>query len=551
MKSERPDRVIRISLFWQFLLQILVASVIPILLISSFVHQGFTAAAREAGAAAQRELDAQATTYLQVRATHTAHAITQLLVAQVRETRAATALPHLPAAYLDFYRSHQGELWYPAGTRAAPQERRVTVPLYREIAYIDAQGREQIRIVDGHVVPPAALRDVRDPAHTTYRTETYFAATRVLPRGEVYVSHVTAWYTSEAAQPGGALASGQAVEGARYGTYDAILRFATPVVNAAGAFDGIVMLALDYRQVMEEVIHLQPDASPTQWTVYPDYSSGDYAYLFDDEGYVIAHPRLARIRGLDPTGQLVPYMTGAMSREEREKHPLNVQYAAFVDPNLPTIYAAVRRGQAGSIVLRNTAGVHSATAYMAIPFTHGVYRASGIFGGIAVATNLTEFYGPATSVQRSIRAQEARFWGVLLWGGAVSSLTALALALLVTRLISHPLLQLTAAARLMERGELDSALLNRLMHRRVGDELTKLAQVFTHMAEQVQLRERKLKEQLVELHIQIDEQKKQEQVAEITESEYFQDLKQRARTLRTKKERAGEAPDQNAGASTE
>jgi hypothetical protein len=311
------------------------------------------------------------------------------------------------------------------------------------------------------------------------------------------------------------------------------------------------MLALDYRHVMEEVIHLQPDASPTQWTVYPDYASGNYAYLFDDDGYVIAHPRLARMRGLAPNGQVVPYMSAPMSRAEREKHPLNLQYAAFVDPNLPTIYAAVRRGQAGSMVLRNTAGVPSATAYVAIPFTHGVYRASGIFGGIAVAANLTEFYKPATSVRRSIQTQEARFWGVLLGGGVVSGLAGVALALLVTRRISHPLLQLTSAARLMERGDLDTALLTRLLQRRVGDELTTLAQVFKHMAEQVQLRELKLKDQIVELHIQIDESKKQQQVAEITESDYFQDLQQQARRLRTKRAGAGEAPDQNPSAPSE
>jgi nitrate/nitrite-specific signal transduction histidine kinase len=99
--------------------------------------------------------------------------------------------------------------------------------------------------------------------------------------------------------------------------------------------------------------------------------------------------------------------------------------------------------------------------------------------------------------------------------------------------------QLSNAARAMERGELNTAVLNTLLHRRVQDEVTKLAQVFKQMAEQVQLRERKLKQQVVDLRIQIDEQKKQEHVAEITETAYFQDLQQRAQALRNKRGRAG------------
>ena len=66
--------------------------------------------------------------------------------------------------------------------------------------------------------------------------------------------------------------------------------------------------------------------------------------------------------------------------------------------------------------------------------------------------------------------------------------------------------------------------------------MTKLAQVFKQMAEQVQLREHKLKEQISKLQIQIDEKRQQQEVDEITETDYFQNLKQRAKTLRNKAE---------------
>jgi hypothetical protein len=41
-------------------------------------------------------------------------------------------------------------------------------------------------------------------------------------------------------------------------------------------------------------------------------------------------------------------MTGDMSREEQQKHPLNMKYSAFADPHLLKTYEAVMRGKRGS-----------------------------------------------------------------------------------------------------------------------------------------------------------------------------------------------------------
>ena len=64
------------------------------------------------------------------------------------------------------------------------------------------------------------------------------------------------------------------------------------------------------------------------------------------------------------------------------------------------------------------------------------------------------------------------------------------------------------------------------------DELGQLARVFQRMMRQVYTREQNLKRQVAELRIEIDEVKKNSQVAEITESEYFQQLRKKARRLR-------------------
>ena len=54
------------------------------------------------------------------------------------------------------------------------------------------------------------------------------------------------------------------------------------------------------------------------------------------------------------------------------------------------------------------------------------------------------------------------------------------------------------------------------------------------MAREVQLREQRLKAQVQELTIEIDRTREAKQVAEITETDYFQELQAKARTLRAR-----------------
>ena len=66
--------------------------------------------------------------------------------------------------------------------------------------------------------------------------------------------------------------------------------------------------------------------------------------------------------------------------------------------------------------------------------------------------------------------------------------------------------------------------------------LATLAAEFAQMATQVKAREEALQRQVEQLRIEIDEAKKQRQVAEIVESDYFQSLKSKAANLRQKRE---------------
>jgi CheY-like chemotaxis protein len=86
------------------------------------------------------------------------------------------------------------------------------------------------------------------------------------------------------------------------------------------------------------------------------------------------------------------------------------------------------------------------------------------------------------------------------------------------------------AAGAVEAGEFDAAALESVAGR--DDALGKLGRVFQRMAAEVQAREERLRAEVRELRIEIDESRQASKVAEITDSDYFKDLRNRASELR-------------------
>ncbi|HEX6985154.1 MAG TPA: HAMP domain-containing protein, partial [Planctomycetaceae bacterium] len=105
-------------------------------------------------------------------------------------------------------------------------------------------------------------------------------------------------------------------------------------------------------------------------------------------------------------------------------------------------------------------------------------------------------------------------------------------AALMAQSLSRPLLRLETAARAVESGRLSPAEATELQATAGDDELGQLVRVFGRMAGEVVEREQRLRREVAELQIQIDHDKKARQVAEITETDYFQSLQARAKELR-------------------
>ena len=90
--------------------------------------------------------------------------------------------------------------------------------------------------------------------------------------------------------------------------------------------------------------------------------------------------------------------------------------------------------------------------------------------------------------------------------------------------------RVVAAAAAVEAETFDVDSLDSVAAR--DDALGQLARVFQRMAREVFERERRLKAQVQQLRIEIDEARAAEKVAEITDTDYFRDLQKKASKLR-------------------
>jgi hypothetical protein len=117
-------------------------------------------------------------------------------------------------------------------------------------------------------------------------------------------------------------------------------------------------------------------------------------------------------------------------------------------------------------------------------------------------------------------------------------------ALLMARIITRPIRILTSSIKILGQENFDASALNvnhpLLKDSQTQDDIGQLVRIFLAMSEQVRVGNQKLKTQVQELCIEIDENKKAHQVADITENEYFQQLQYKVQKLRKQSVSAGE-----------
>lgn len=412
-----------------------------------------------------------------------------------------------------------------------------TKPLYREISFIDLQGRERIKIRDNLI--SSDLVDVSDPRNTFCRAEQYFPQLKRLKRGEIYVSdvigaYVPGWiYTTKSGirvRPGSAHAGR---ENPRDKTFQGIIRWATPSYDATGQKTGYVTMALDHAHVMEFTDHVVP--TEERFTALSDGGSGNYAFIWDHKDRSIAHARDFFIYGYDPeTGRSVPgwisqetydeYKRSGLSLEaftqrlpsfrnfSQKKQPAGEQIrkgqipldCRILDtaPQCEGWHAGTEDGGSGSFVIL-WSGLWKLTTHAAIPYYTGQYGKSRRgFGYVTIGANVEDFHRDATVTRGKIEQQLARSGrevarrnaGVLAFinekaahnRGAMTLIMILAglgvsaMAIALSLGITKPLRLLTDGVRSMGRGKLEQSIPVTSQ-----DEIGHLATTFNEMARSI------------------------------------------------------------------
>ncbi|MBT0653899.1 PAS domain-containing sensor histidine kinase [Geomobilimonas luticola] len=481
----------RLTLFKKILLAMLLISLLPLLVSSLLLSVNLGNTREKLAARIAATADQEASESLRLKAEQVADNITDFLATCEGDLKLLAALPRDPRTLKAFYDSRRGEVWHRLMTPTGPGEIREWFPRYASLSIVDRSGQETFAIQEGRILPRGELRDVSLPANTEFKSEEYFLKTRSLKPGEIYVSRLTGFHVSKQEQLSGALDPESAVHGKEY---RGVIRFATPMTDSRGKFAGIVVLSLDHRHLMEFSQHILPGKNAT--TVFPSYQSGNYAFLFDDEGWIITHPKFWDIRGLDRDGKLIPPYTAASSKEDvaTGRIPYNLDHAGFVHPNYPVVANLVREKKSGHVDITNVGGATKVMAFAPILYRTGEYERSGIFGGVTIGFQTDQFREAARTSVTLINRQLQEHITTSAFIVALTSLLVVFCAWLLSRGITRPLAVLTDRARQLAAGETGNR-----VDVASSDEVGELAESFNRMAGELEQRKNNLLRTLGEL----------------------------------------------------
>ncbi len=481
----------RLTLFKKILMITLLLSLVPLAASSLLLFFNLESINTRLPAEIAETSDIQASESLQMRAQHVADTISDFLRQCESDVLFLASSDLDRQMLLNFYVNRRGEIWERQATSEGIRVMHLLIPLYRSLAVIDKSGREQIVIRDGQFLPPDQLRNLSVPGATEFLRESYPEKIQRLKKREIYVSHLTGFHVSRQEQLAGAPDPESALNGA---TYQGVVRFGTPIFDDTGEYNGMVVISLDHRHLMGFSQHIDPGRSFS--TPFPSYKSGNYAFLFDDEGWIITHPKFWDIRGVDKNGVLVPPYTERSSKSDIDNGliPFNLDQAGFIHLNYPRVADEIRRQRTGFVDITNVGGSKKIMAYAPILYDTGDYRKHGVFGGITIGFQVDQFHDAARKGSRLISKQlgehRTRSAIVLLVTALISALSAWGLS----RGISKPLRQLTDGAHRLAQGETDCR-----VEVSSKDEIGDLANTFNFMSEELETRKNSLLSTLDEL----------------------------------------------------
>jgi hypothetical protein len=364
--------------------------VIPVSLMAILIANGIFKLGDIAKERAATVLDQKSQEEIQIRAINTAEEVASFLTERKKDLLIATILPTTESSYKQFVNENKKAVWVKQENKIG----QIMLPLYSEMAFIDRNGTEVIKIVNGEIAPRSALVNVGNSKNTVYKSEDYFLKTIKLNKGEIHIAPVTGWYVNRA----------EFEKGKRFEGY---IRMATPVFGRDG-FQGVITLALDYRHLAGFTDHVIPTQAAQVYEA--DAATGNYAYMVDNRGFIISHPNDYHLEGLFADGTWAPPLTKENYEEQIKlgQEVLNLNLLGFLDPALPEITKDAAAGKSG-IKTYKFAGHTKFVAYAPIPFHTSEMPKPGGFGWIGMGVDVEKFNELAIATSKNIE-KEAKSW---------------------------------------------------------------------------------------------------------------------------------------------
>jgi len=374
------------SLFRKILFLIIVFSLIPFIFINFYYYYNLKKISSYAINRSKLELDKKAIESLITQATNIADKISQFLYSCVNDLNDLTLVTPLPEKYLKFSMNHEKEVYVREPTFSGNYflEKKY-LPIYKKIFYLSNTGTPIIKIENNCIVKPE-LKDILIKKVIQKKLIK-------LNNGQIFISHLLGYYVSKPEQLAGAESPEKAIGGKKYNGF---------YIFAKKTGNNIILLCLNAIHIMEFVMHVLPNSN--KFIDYPVYSSGNYAFLVDDEGWTIAHPKLWDIKGYSKNGTLIPPYSKNTPVNLIKKGiiPFNLKTAGFIHKNYPIVLIKLRKRETGFVNTTNIGGINKVMAFAPIFFNVGDYKKYGIFGGVTIGAKVDDFHKEAIETQQVI-----------------------------------------------------------------------------------------------------------------------------------------------------
>jgi hypothetical protein len=524
------------GLLLRILTALLIVSVAPIYVIYTFTHQSYQDTQSEVVTQSKKALDAKAIQGLEARSVILANSVADFLKNREDDLRfLASQTPDIQT-YMNFGSAQKGSLWT---IKSDGQETHFEMPIYQEIVFVDMDGHEQIKVSNEckeypftcSMVEDDQLKDISKPANTLYKSETYFSESAKLKANEVYIGTPIGFRLP----PEIAYASAQYRPGQRY---RGVLRMTAPVVQD-GKRIGTLVIAVEMLHLMEFTAHVAPSNPMPQAEI--DAREADFSYMINPEGWAISQPRHFNIYGVDENGQPIKGISESdQAQVDNLYRPGNLSQMGFIDPSFPELVLRNQKGENGMLWTKEN---KRALIYATIPYFSGQYNTPAGFGLMILSTDGGRLHVDAEVLSKQFdnKLKDLSQFSFRLI--TITLLGVLILAVLLARTIVSPILRLTNVAKLIEAAHWDKVDIAKLEKIGGGAEVGQLARVFASMTKQVYVRETDLRKQVEGLKIVIDETKRKKAVEEITDSEFFQSLTERASKIRQRQRLSSQKPD--------